>query len=189
MASPRGGNLLPTLAVGLRTPLSLHQVRGDSPHSLPSLKKNLFMLEAHLTHVALPGRPWEPSFPSPQASAGAETDDSGWRNQSGSRRFHRKTLNPCATSPQSGGKAIPTSAWTPGYLKLLGGDQAGNNLENRMNGNEELCAAAAATSATGSGLSTWRLKEPASTSRSVCAPACGGCALRPGHSLAWGLRH
>lgn len=36
-----------------------------------------------------------------------------------------------------------------------------------MNGNKELGAAAAATSAMGSGLNTWRLNKPASAGRSV----------------------
>lgn len=34
-----------------------------------------------------------------------------------------KTRKPCATNPQSGGRAVPTSAQIPGYLRLLGGDR------------------------------------------------------------------
>lgn len=48
----RPQNLLPSVAVGLRTSLSSHQVQGD----------NLFLREAP---IPLPGRSWEPRLPQP----------------------------------------------------------------------------------------------------------------------------
>lgn len=55
-------NLLPSVAAGLRTSLSSHQVQGTLLMPCPAPRDSLFMLEARM---ALPGRSWEPSLPQP----------------------------------------------------------------------------------------------------------------------------
>lgn len=120
----------PLLGVETTEPAALSGCRTQNLSRSPSGVRGLSSFPAqpqgttcscwrHTSLVGLwQGDPGSLRFPSPQTSDEAVTDDSGWGKPVWFQKVPQKN-----TSPQRGGRAIPTSAQTPGYLKLLGGHQ------------------------------------------------------------------